>query len=397
MCNDVSLEFYILILTFFPSLLIFFKRRLYKSVLLMWYVGFFINFISPAIYIYYGGEYYLSYGCDSVSKYYLLGSFLCILNLFSCLILPGYFNDSKVQSVSLPLLHKSIIKKGKLAFLFFMGISLIYIIYYWNYWPFTNAIQGEIIDRPDTIKGVFKFFFSISTIFMVVIPSLLLFLYPYERNNIIRSIALLLTVFILVVGGNKGVFLYFCVFIWAFALNFRIGKSVLIMILSLICFYALMKGALIKSDEKTLDVILYLLESPLRRLFVAQGIAIPVRIEMLANGAFEGVTLENIKFLVFEEVYNYSPGSMPVIYVGDFIVKFGFLFTLLLSAPIILFIHIISFKIDQKNNLGYSWLAYFSLYIITMSGFSEANMYRFIIVITSFFILNIINKRSIMR
>ncbi|MEZ9412514.1 hypothetical protein BCU53_013290 [Vibrio lentus] len=376
-------EFLLLISTWICSIFFVFFSKGMKKAILIWYIGCFLSFISPSVYIYFGGENYRSYGINSASTYMLLGSIVNVINIICTYISYRVLG----KSPNLNNYHLDLTKRTLNYFWFFILISLVYVVYFWNLWPLVNAMKGNIIDRPDTVKGGFKFFFTISTIFMIVIPTLFFSLLKGQtkKNSIVMFF---LVSILLVIGGNKGIFMYFCLFYWFYFLNFKINLRFVMIIILLLSLYLLMKGV----SDFGLETVIYAIESPLRRLFVAQGIAIPIRIEMLNAGILDYTAYESIKFVVFEFTYGYSPGSMPVVFFGDLFVHFGFIESLILSFIPVLLIHIFANLVDRSANYSYLWLYFFTVYILTMSGFSLANAYRMIIVVSMFLFIRFLIK-----
>lgn len=380
------IEFIYLNIFFFIITIYILTIRLYKSPIIILYLGLVILYVVPANYIYFGGKSYRFFGDDAAHLFYLLG---IIQVLFSGIL---FFVSRPIIKKQPPI--QASVKEHKLLtkyFMFFLVSYLFYVIYYWTDWPLFNAIHGNITERPDVKNGVFQFYFSISTLSNIIIPFYFFHYTKYcnAKKTLIFLLAIL-TVLSLTIGGNKGLFLYFMIFCLLFLNNGKINLKYLVLIpLAGIILYSTMKGTSLSASS----ISDYLLESIFRRIFITQGISAPNVIQLyLDNVNFEYMDGQEIKRFLFSYVYHEDSGSMPIPYFVEFYIRYGLTISIALSI-IITFLLCLAFNLSKTNRVSDYWVIYYACYIIIMSGFSLSNIYRITAAILFLIMINTIHKK----
>ncbi|WP_422529151.1 hypothetical protein [Serratia fonticola] len=387
------MEFLMLNIFFFILVLLIIIRKEYNSSLVIYYIGIIILFVTPSWYMEGGGEKYRSYSSDSAYRYYMLGVGVII----QCyLIIAVRFLFSKVNDAQ--EYNLSFKPKKPLLIFFCMVIFFIfcYVAYYWSSWPLLQAFEGNIIDRPDAVKGDFKGYFTYSIVAQTLLPAIYFYFHnKYKDNFFINTVLFLSVSFFIIIGGNKAIFLYFVIFYMWFSESKNKKLNILIYGGVCIALYALMKGIL--SHETGSNVTTdYLFESIVTRTFATQGISIPNVIELASNNiAILDMSSEELKSVLFEYVYGYSPGTMPLIYIADIFVRFGILITIMIGLIFSLILAFSSLFIERTKNLALLWIYYYAIYALVMSGLSDANLLRFTVSSISILIIYLFSRRTL--
>ncbi|HDS6400774.1 TPA: oligosaccharide repeat unit polymerase [Morganella morganii subsp. morganii] len=370
------MEFYFLNISFIILTAYIILKKEYKLPTFLFYWGIIIIYLAPSHYIFWGGESYKHFGTESSELFYLLGALYTLVLLMFFILLNSNIKTSLLMKSPESI---SALKATNIIFLSCLFIYLFYILLYWNSWPLINAIVGKIIQRPDIVKGDFKFYFTVTTFSNIIFPFCFFSYISREKKKTTITIFLfLICILSLSLGGNKGLFLYFIVFCMFFAneIKIKIRYIILAPLLGLI-FYSLMKGVTPSID----NIYNYLLESIIRRIFITQGMSGPNAIQLYLDGMdFYNLSSQQIKELIFQYVYGYSPGSMPVPYFVEFYLKFG-LFIAITLTLIIFSIISLFFLFFRNCSTSYKWLVFYTSYIIVMSGFSPDNYLRFFAII----------------
>lgn len=341
----------------------------------IWSLGYFILFVSPIFYILYGGEAYNFYNTYGLINYYISSILFGLSLLFSflinrALILKKERSIIKNENMKLPFMLKTY---HNIIFI----LVAFYILFYFYQLPLYSAIKGNSFVRPDTINDGIKYFFTFSCLMDIVFPSLFL-LFSYNRKKKTYSILFfVITCIFLIAGGSKGTLIYFFLFIWFAILKFKISKEFLIFLFLSFFIYFFLKNISLESIEE----LFLQIQSPIRRFFVTQGIAIPIRFEMQHNHLLDDINYQDIKFVVFEHVYGYSPGSMPIIFFPDMIIIYGWTISTIVLFFFMIILAYVSYLVDRSRSIFLHWNFYIFSYTIIMSGFSEANLYRTILII----------------
>lgn len=356
---------------FFILLFLFIRFKEYRHFSFIFYVPLVIVFFVPVNYVYFGGKSYVQFG--QLSYLFFVYSFiLTLISSYLFLLVRIAFRSSK-RRCALRSIKWSGCALADILLIWLLLVSLSVLFYYWNDWPFVNALSGVVVDRPDIVHGEFESYFLISVIFQVVMPCVYFHFYSILSKRLIsNTLCFSLVCLFLVVGGNKAVLFFFFVFCVLFLFrNFSIFRVVFLLSLSF-SVYLLMKGGL-----SSYNSIYLATESAIRRLFVTQGMGIPNALEIYSQGVdFSVITSNELKALVFEYVYGYQPGSMPVFYIVEAYLRWGALALMIASIlpPVVLGIS--SVVVDRLGSISVGWVYYYFTYAFLMSGFSTSNGYR---------------------
>ncbi|PST87756.1 hypothetical protein C9I87_17610 [Photobacterium iliopiscarium] len=363
---------------------VFFKQINKISVMLL--IGMVIIFFVPLWYIFLGGEKYLSYSLSSYYDAINIGTVSCLLIMLYIIfnaIFYNYFSKEKIINYQ----YKSII----VTYIFLYIILTLYIIYYINMWPLLKAFSGVIVDRPDIVKGDFKGYFLFSVIVNFAMPSLYFLYYKSERTKKTIFILFISLSFLLLIGGNKGVFMYFLIFNVIF-----VWKNIKIYHYCIIGFIGVFVYALIRlpylSDGLSFN---YLYESIFERIFLTQGMSVPAVIELSKNIDISTMGSNDLKYTLFTFVYGFSPGSMPMYYTAEIYARYDIYFLIIIGICISFLLSIYISFFEVKQNIGINWVLFMSLYTLVMSGISLSNMYILIFsLVWLSFLMSFENKKQ---
>ncbi|TKF34098.1 hypothetical protein FCV50_05615 [Vibrio kanaloae] len=378
------MEFLIFNVSFIFLVILYFYLGQVKKTSVMLLLGVIVIFFSPIWYMNFGGEKYKAYSLDSyhVTIFIAIFSILLIAIYIICHL---FFSRNFLKVRACVVNYRRVLN----VYLTLYSLLLLYIIYYSGHWPLLNAFSGNIVDRPDVVKSVFKGYFLFSVIVNVVMPSLcLLYL---DKNNIhwFKKITLLVSlIFLLLVGGNKGVFMYFIIFCIIFLWrDFKIMHYLFVAILG-IFVYALIRLPYLKDGVN----FGYLFESIIERVLITQGMSIPNVIEFSKiNNVYE-MSSNELKYRLFEFVYGYSPGSMPIYYTAEIYVRHGILVLCLIGIIISLFLSFSFSYLERKDNIGVNWVIFMSLYVLVMSGVATSSLYIYVFSLLWVFVLFLLSN-----
>lgn len=394
--NDVPIILFIMILILFGiwfSLLR--KYKLVKSVFFLYYAFNFLLFCGPLVYYklgYTGYSSAISYNSMFIFQWVVL--VIILLNIFFT-----YFiirNNKKILYSTFYKLSFDNIHNKRLVKHFYIVIyliSILYIIIYRKYFPISKLIEeGELGERLDK-TGAIPFYITMSAIFMVFIPSGFLYFRNLTKSKILKFLLMLFTLFCLSAGGNKGIISFFLIF-YVLLVNKKQSFFKYILLVGVLAFiYVVFKGVT-EFNAQTID---YLVESPFRRLFAAQGSGFITRIEMMLNNEF--VEGWEIKKQVYAKIYstNIGDGSSPTHFLGDLILKYGYFISFLiyliylsLMTRLLYTIGIV-YRNDTKSTF-ILWNFFLISYLTVNSDISLANLIRFVLIFMNLYIVYYVSR-----
>lgn len=365
------------------------KYKLYTSSIAIFY-WFVINcFVTPAIYYsLVEGEVYKKF-CDTTYMIYLsIGCIylfqMLLLNTIFILCRKGMFKFKFVQSLTMKhslRLYVTIMILSLLSFavLYRDKLPLLYLL-------INGAIKSEL-ERPD-VSGSIPHFFSLSTWFMISMPMIYLYYKVTRKLSGFKDFVFLsLTVFSLLIGGNKATLVYFIIFMWIYCWKFHNLKAVLSLGVFSMYIYLIFK----RGFEDVFQNVEYMMESPLRRFFVTQGAMFINRIELLINSKndlmTDGRTISNI---VYEYVYSGTGGSAPCFYVGDFLIEYGLFFGMILSTIVLVVLYIIAGYCDKfyQQELYVVYGVYYILFCLGIAPLNSSFILRCLTVVFLFIVFS---------
>ncbi|PTB30910.1 hypothetical protein [Photobacterium phosphoreum] len=358
--------FFIFNLMFIFTVCSFVYLKQINKISLMLFIGIVIIFFVPLWYIQLGGVKYSSYSVASYYEAINIATISCvfvIFYLFSHVIFYGFFLKNNKYTYNYNYMYK--------IYIFIYIMLIMYIAFYINKWPLLNAFSGIIVERPDILKGGFKGYFLFSVIVNFAMPSLYFLCFLNEKKTITFDIILFLSLaFLLLIGGNKGVFMYFLVFNLLFVWKkIKIYHYFLIGIIGVIV-YAIIRMPYL-SDGLSFH---YLYESILERVFLTQGMSVPAVIELSKHIDISTMGSNDLKYTLFTFVYGFSPGSMPMYYTAEIYARYNVYILIIVGICISFILSIYISFFESKNNIGVNWVLYMCLYTLVMSGISLSNI-----------------------
>lgn len=374
-----------LLLTLVMSILLFvlwFNKEINKPSFLYSF-GIFTTFYTTPLYYIFGGTAYSSFSTSSLNTYLVY----CITAVF--LYIPSYVlsnNFFKNKKLYLPV--KDVLL---LRIYFFVTISsvLCYYLYFIKDMPLVHMFtEGEVIARPDT-TGSIPFFFTFSSIGMVVLPSAYFYYIDKITKKYHHILINMVIIGVLVVAGHKGLVVYYFIFSWVYILKAKVDFKFILMVLGLFYIYMITKG--LSMSEETFE---YLTESPFRRFFVSQGSGFIHRVDLIEyNYIFESA--REIKQAVFDKIYQVSyVGSSPAFFSGDILVQYGYVASLasfVFVSVIIISLSRAVYILESTARLSFLWGLYILIYLLVMSGI-ETNLYRFLLVLVNLSMLIFLSR-----
>ena len=355
-----------------------------------------IIFIGPAIFYLSGGEAYKVFSNNAIIKYHYLGSFIFLVNTgFLLLRKKLFFNkitpkidDKALSKFSLPV---------KIYFgTMFLGI-LIYILMYLNEFPLIVFIQKHIvIERPDG-TGAVPHFYTMSTIMMMVFPSVFFFLYDnLKKNWLLKTITFMSIILFMTIAGHKGIVVFFFIFIWFYVFKLRINLKLIGLFVVSIIIYAVAKG----ETELSGNNLLAMLHSSFGRMFVTQGAGLIERIHLISiDYIFSDIA--PIKNQVCSLVYDVKLNmcSMPTYFIGDIIVNYGYTFALFIYTIIGIPLFYIFNIIDKyfPKSVFIKWSVFMSLFLFSMAEISIFSLLRLFAIIINVIIIYHLSKTEIVK
>jgi hypothetical protein len=351
-------------------------------------------FFSPVIYYdVLSGTAYKGFDVEAMNQYKLFGIISYLFIIFILIV----FNGKICKKRDLKIVYTYSVFY-KLYVCIIIILVFIYLSIYFNKLMLFRILNGlgDYDIRPDSYHIV-PFWFSFSSLIDICLPSFLFAYIKSIKKDRYIMFFVLIQACALVLGGNKGNLIYFVIF---FLLFFVFESSIFIKIFFAILsifsfvFYIFIKGQnlyIFFNDEKALA-------SPFRRFFVTQGAGLINKLYMLKEGMFVHVnhlsSLE-IKRNLFSYIYGKTDGAHPTYFVGDIILKYGFIIGYLMNFYILYFIFYISEIIYYKfsNNLFLSWNFCFFCFLIGNSSFEKPNFYRFLIILFNVFLFFLLNKK----
>ncbi|MGL5098754.1 MAG: hypothetical protein ACRC6B_01755 [Fusobacteriaceae bacterium] len=256
-------------------------------------------------------------------------------------------------------------------------------------------MNDELIERPD-LTGNIPFFYTASTIVSVILPSAYFYFFDDIKSKWYHLLINVFIVFFFVASGHKGLIVYYFLFIWIYVMNYRVNLSLLVIICIIFLNYLIAKGIV----EFNNDTFQYLLNSPFRRFFVTQGAGYIHRMDMLLNEAYNYINANprGIKFDVFEHMYGVGLiGSAPTFFTGDFLIKYGFIASLIIffivTTCILLCAKWLTLTEMNRKYFVY-WNFYFVLYLICMAEISFASSMRMLFAVLNVVLIYILCRKK---
>ncbi|MBS9864159.1 hypothetical protein J4H18_09200 [Vibrio alginolyticus] len=320
------------------------------------------------------GEKYNDYTQGGVDLFTFLGVVTIILIFFSDVVLLKLKKLSVVSEVDTKFW-------GQFLFCFFL-MSLVYLVLNFSKLPIFSIITGSAYIRPDIVSTDLRGFFSFSIISNVILPLCFIYLFNNSKNKWILFFCFLYVSFCFVVGGNKGGLFFFIVFCLFFLFD---KKNILTSAVVITLIFGLY--ALIKMSEGATITLEYLLSSMFERLFVVQGISLPNILTSYVDGLdFYSLSSNEIKRMVFFNVYGYSPGSMPLYFYTEVLIRFSLMAFFSLILFYFIFNTILLHVSSKFNSRSVSWLIYSFHTTIVIAGVNESSVFRFLTVFVLFFV-----------
>lgn len=376
--------FYFLLITSLLLLFIFFIliTKEHKKSMVILYIGLFWTFVTPFYFFLFGGTTYKVFSDNSLNIYSIYSSIILIITIL------GIFFKQKLKNKlkkNLPI-KKHNNKLVKVYFSTIVFITIGYICIYFNHFPIIHFfISGVLLDRADT-SGHIPHFKSFTLFAYMLFPSIYFYYYNQLKEKVYLNFLIISIVsFILVIGGHKGVIVFFFLFCWIYIYSYKINLKIVFIFLFLLFVYIISKGI----SEVNADLFSYIMTSPLRRFFVTQGTGFIVRIDMLETNYILTFS-EVIKQEVFHIIYNASYlGSHPTFFLGDILFKYGYFTSIIIYIFVLIFIILVSFYIENyyKNNLFIYWNWYNLLLLLCLAEVSWINFLTYIMLICNIIIV----------
>lgn len=373
-----------------------FRVKLYKSSIAILYLFIINTFVSPVIYYHLlGGDSYINFSINDFEKYVNIGCvYLMVVIMLNFFMNTRYNIAFRSGFGSVKLSHANIGKTKVFGYLI-ISLCMLYILIYRDRMPLLYQIMHQstmaVLDRPD-VSGSIPHYFTMSTIMSSFFP--MFFFYVKERTTRTRKTYTvawyMLIIFILLVGGNKGMLVYFAIFVWMRIWKMKVDWRVVLAAVMLFYAYEVtIYGSVMILNGQLLAG----LTSPLRRFFVTQGAMFINRIPIIEAGTDLSDTY--ISAYVYTRVYGGVGGSAPTYFIGDLMIEYGYVVGMLIGITTTAVIFCISKSIDsiKDNNLYKYWAQFYLLYLMGNSAISSSFLIRTIVVIALSGMLSLADKK----
>ncbi len=363
-------------------------KKDYKRITFLYSLSLITIFYTPSLYFFFGGEVYRFFSDKSLIDFFHIGTYTILIYLFLSILI----DYLRFKQASLNINNNKFIL---VYFLFFLVPIILYYIIYFKQFPLVNLLlSGELIDRPD-LTGAIPHFYTVSTIVSIIIPSMYFFYFNNIKKGYMHFFINAIMIFLFIASGNKGFLAYYFIFIWLYVFKAKLDFKIFAMFIFTMFVYMLTKGIL----EMNPEVFSYMMNSPFRRFFVSQGTCFIHRVDMVNEGFdfINNVSPRGLKFDVFAHMYNTTKtiGSAPTFYTGDFYVKYGLFFSLLIFtiiSSILLYASKYLFILRTNKKLFFYWNIYALLFFISMAEIDFANGIRMLVAILNIFIVVFLSK-----
>ncbi len=390
---------YFSLLTFIVLIfiLILYIKKEFEKTYILYSIFLFLIFYTPSVYYIFGGNSYKYFSDETFNHYMLYSSLIFAINI----LILGLKYTTGIPLIKIGLTGNEIIKSNILTYAYIFIITIIIFFYiFFNFYSFpliSLAFNGVLLERPD-ITGSIPNFYSFSTIMVFVIPSFYFLLYNKIKNyKLLNILSILVVMLLCTISGHKGIVTFLFVFFWIVILKLKIDLKFPIILLVLIFIYAVTKGVKVINNE-TLG---YLIESPLRRFFVTQGTCFIYRIYAI-DIDYSFIKDIPLKVQICDMMYggNGNGCSSPTVFIGDMLIKYGYLISTLTYTFVVYLIVLTIKNIDYhfKRNYFVLWSFYSIMYLIGMAEISIYSFIRITIILLNFLIiilLSQINKNTL--
>lgn len=364
------------------------RFREYKKSLFIYFIIIFTIFYTPVIYYtVLDGQAYRIFTEKDLQKYIYIASAVFIqLSIF--IVLKNSFSFKPIK------MRLHFIDKVNTFVNVYVGLIvslvLIYLVLFFPQLPlYQTLMSGTVVERPD-IVGNLPGYFTFSIFSSLIVPGFYFYyLKLINKHKIIKIILIILISLLMVAGGNKGMLVYYYIFIWIFEFKLKINFKVIFMVLSSFVIYLFLKTGELRFTQENWD---YITTSPFRRFFVTQGVGFIARIHLLGENV-DFTTIDSIKNYVFYVIYG-SNGSHPTYFLADIIIKYGIYLGFLVHTAVISILFYISRFIDKqyRSNLFILWNFVVICFLIGMAELSTSFLLRTFVILINIIALSILAK-----
>ncbi len=372
-----------LTIAFLLLILIVIRYKEYeKSLAIYLFMASTIFYFTPSYYIF-GGRTY-RYFKDQHLEAFILFSIVILLSFSAILLL------KQKLPVFKPL---EAIKSNPLITLYMAGIVvviLLYIFYFRDRFPLIMALTQDAEKnpyRPDS-TGSIPLYFTVMTFVYYVVPSFYFYIIETRKTSPLMHVVMIGFIScLLLIGGNKGVFLYFLFFIWVYVLKLKLDWRVIVMgVVSAIFYFGLKEGFGYLTRDITKNIL-----GMVRRLFVTQGSGFIDRIYLKDTGLILGkVPLSNV---VHAHIYHVS-GSNPTYFVGDLVFVYGYIKAFIIHTAVLLGLTVSSKWFDDacSKHLYLKWSFFTILYLLAMAEVTTSTWFKFLAIVCNALVLYFVSK-----
>lgn len=387
----MNIIFFFLTVNYLLFVYLIIKLKEYKKALAPFFLIVTTIMYTPAVYyIIFNGSNYTSFSPEALEKYLLVSSFI-FLQISVNIIL----KNIKRSAIRVSLSEENHKRMFNLYMIFIIIVNSIYFLVFYDKFPLIKAVMGQAtfdLERPDVHGGI-PLYFTFSTFFNFIIPSFY-FIYKGEIKSKKKTFFFqLITIFFLLVGGNKSILVFFTIFLFIFEYKYKLNYKIISLgVLSLFA-YAIFKNI----NSFSYETIKYLISSPIDRFFVTQGAGLINRIEMLDRGILTSISDNNlIKSLVYEFIYGVKGGRHPTYFIGDFIVMYGYTYAFIFHFIVIMILFNLARFVDKnfRDNNFVLWNFFCISYLLGIAELSTDSMFRIFALLLNLFIYIVLKYKT---
>ena len=385
-------EFGALTLSVLLFLSVILYYRLHRKSMCIFYLLILTELYTPACYYMSGTTNYLTFGPEALRLYMFVGT-LSFLSYSLILLCVQQLRFQK-RRLTLSRLDIPAARPQTLLWLCIVGtIAVItaYLFYFREGLPLYQAIFTKTkIDRPDSTGGI-PHWFTISALICITCPCFYLYYHQKYGFHKITNLAIISVVSLyMVLGGNKGLLVYWFLFLWVYIWKMRIDLRIVLAGLAAVVFTAIiMTGT---TTTLSLAGLRSVAEYGFGRFFLTQGAMLVNRFELiLQDYPFDPL---NITKQVFTFVYKRDGGSSPTYYLGDLLIHFGLIGGFLLHLVVFAVLAIVGRYLDCQEFSEYKTYLFFMVqFFLGIAAISSSFIFRLLLIIALALLFGLLGER----
>lgn len=386
-------EFCILTLSVFLFLGVIAYYKLYRKSMCVFYLIILTELYTPACYyILANTTDYLKFTSTALRHYMIIG--VVSLLSYSVILFCVQQIHFPQKSLTVSRLSTSFPKSQAILDILVLGtivLTTAYIFYFKEKLPLYQAVfGGNRIERPD-ISGSIPHWFTVSSSIYIGFPCFYLYYHQKKEIKLRYNLIFVITLSIyMILGGNKGMVVYWFLFLWVYIWKMRIDRRIIGAGFVSIAFTAvIMRGGL---SNLNFGGLLWALSYGFGRFFLTQGAMFVNRFEMILQGY--PFSFPDINIQVFSFIYETDGGGAPTYYLGNLLIQYGYVGGFLIHLLIFAMLTIVGRYLDCQEFSEYKTYLFFLVqYFLGMAEISKAFVLRLVLIISLAILLDLLGRQ----